>query len=87
VLLGWSDIRGIEPDLSTLPQTETQMKSFRNQMVLSGSECPMWSVVRNAVYAASIHVFGGVGNQRADIVLKAISSQNVPPQGVLSLVD
>ena len=82
MLLGWSNIRGIEPDLPTLPQAKTKTKSFRNQMVLSGSECAMWSVVRNAVYAASIHVFGGVGRERADVVLKAISSQNVPPQGV-----
>jgi len=65
---------------------------FRNQMILSersaNKSCPMWAVIRTAVYDASVNVFcGGTENKdgksiRSDVVLKALSSKNVPPQGM-----
>ena len=78
--LGWSDIRGIE-DLAKSPPSVEKLKSFRSQKVLSGSECPMWPVMKTSVHKASTRAFGGSERDRMPVGLTAISSFNVPPQG------
>jgi hypothetical protein len=85
---GWSNIRGQEVELeislgNTLDDIGDACNSFRNQMVLTDCACPMWRVIREAVYDASVSVFGSKGRiGRQDVLLTALSSQNVPRQGM-----